>query len=128
MASEKMNISQGYLDKTPEHTIRVRIMNNKGFLTIKGKNKGATRMEFEYEIPLEDAKAMMELCQKGIIEKIRYCVPFEGYIWEIDEFKGSREGLVIAEIELPAADTVYGLPPFVGKNVTGDPKYYNSNL
>ena len=95
---------------------------------MKGKTIGDTRLEFEYEIPLEDARQMMNLCLPGIIEKRRYVVPFEGFVWEVDEFAGTRKGLVLAEIELPDSSTPYTLPSFIGENVTGRPEFYNSNL
>ncbi len=127
-SSHSFRISQGYLSREPERTVRVRIKDNKGFLTIKGKNIGATRAEFEYEIRLEDAEKLLSMCVPPILEKIRYIVPFEGHIWEVDEFLGNKAGLVTAEIELKSTDEEYILPNFVGENVTGNPKYYNSNL
>lgn len=86
------------------------------------------RPEFEYKIPANDAKEMLKMKGGSVIEKTRYIVPFKGFIWEVDEFHGCRNGLTIAEIELQSPDQTYALPPFVGDNVTGDPKYYNSNL
>ncbi|MDE5998358.1 MAG: CYTH domain-containing protein [Muribaculaceae bacterium] len=126
--SYSVHISQGYLCKEPERTVRVRIKDDKGFLTIKGKNSGAVRAEFEYEISLEDAKKLLSMCVPPILEKIRYIVPFEGHIWEVDEFLGNKVGLVTAEIELKSDDEEYLLPNFVGENVTDNPNYYNSNL
>ena len=109
--------------------MRVRTIDNRGFVTIKGKNKGALRQEFEYEIPVADAKDMLEtLCLKPVIEKCRYIVVYEGEKWEVDEFKGALSGLVLAEIELPDVNHKYSIPKFIGKNVTGDPRYYNSVL
>ncbi|MBD5309156.1 MAG: CYTH domain-containing protein [Bacteroides sp.] len=128
MAAEIILILQGYIDRTPERTVRIRIIDDKGFITVKGKTIGDTRLEFEYEIPLEDARQMMNLCLPGIIEKRRYVVPFEGFVWEVDEFAGTRKGLVLAEIELPDSSTPYTLPSFIGENVTGRPEFYNSNL
>lgn len=120
---------QGYLLKDIDKTIRVRIAENKGFLTIKTKTGSFSRGEFEYEIPLNDAEFMLNnLCEKSIIEKIRYISEFEGHIWEIDEFLGENEGLVVAEIELQSEDEEFLKPGFIGKEVTGDKKYYNSNL
>ncbi len=121
-------ISQGYLCKVPERTVRVRIKGNQGYITVKGKNIGATRTEFEYSIPLEDAEKMLKMCESPILEKTRYIVPFKGLIWEVDEFHGHREGLVTAEIELVSEDAAYEIPDFVGKNITGNPEFYNSNL
>lgn len=128
ISTASFHIRQGYLSREPERTVRVRIKDYKGFLTIKGKNKGASRAEFEYEIPLEDALSMLDMCLPPILEKVRYIVPFDGHIWEVDEFFGDRSGLVIAEIELKSDDEDYGHPDFIGENVTGDARYYNSNL
>lgn len=128
IAVDSVLISQGYLCRESERTVRVRIKGEKGYITVKGKNTGAVRMEFEYEIHLDDAKKMLSLCVPPILEKIRYIVPFEGHTWEVDEFLGSRSGLVTAEIELKSADECYAVPSFIGENVTGNPTYYNSNL
>ena len=122
-------ICQGYLSLDKERTVRVLTIDNRGFVTIKGQNKGALRQEFEYEIPVADAKDMLEtLCLKPVIEKCRYIVVYEGEKWEVDEFKGALSGLVLAEIELPDVNHKYSIPKFIGKNVTGDPRYYNSVL
>lgn len=128
LASESVSIFQGYLSRDQERTVRVRIKGDKGFLTVKGKSSGAVRCEFEYEISIEDASKMLGMCIPPIIEKIRYLVPYEGHIWEVDEFLGHKSGLVTAEIELLSADEQYLLPPFVGENVTCNPAYFNSNL
>lgn len=129
MAREKRHIIQAYLNRDPRSTVRVRIADDRAFLTVKGRNQGAVRDEWEYEIPLADARAMIERCASGrVIDKTRYVVAFEGFDWEIDEFAGDLEGLTVAEIELPAADTAFCLPPFAGEEVTGDPRYYNSSL
>lgn len=128
LASSALAISQGYLCRQPERTVRIRLKGEKGFITVKGISHGATRMEFEYEIKREDAESMLSMCEPPVIEKTRYLVPYEGYVWEVDEFHGSLNGLVTAEIELPSEDTSYDLPEFVGENVTGDPAYFNSNL
>lgn len=121
-------IKQAYLCREPERTVRVRIKGNRGFLTVKGKNAGDTRLEFEYEIPYADADAMIGMCNGRVLEKIRYIVDFQGFRWEVDEFKGELEGLTLAEIELESSHHNYPLPLFVGEEVTGNPKYYNSNL
>ena len=129
MAVTGRSIVQAYLNRDPKATVRVRITDDKAFLTIKGKNDGATRDEWEYPIPVSDARDMIARCASGrIIEKKRFIVHFEGYDWEIDEFGGELEGLIVAEIELPAEDAEFSLPPFVGDEVTGDPRYYNSSL
>lgn len=128
MAVERKIIRQGYLNRKPERTVRVRTINDQGFITVKGKNKGDFRLEFEYEIPYKDAIEILKLCEPGVIDKIRYIVIFDGMKWEVDEFHGEREGLVMAEIELPCSGYIYSHPPFIGDNVTGNPDYYNSNL
>lgn len=120
---------QGYLSSVKERTVRVRTVGQKGFLTIKGITVGATRVEYEYEIPLEDCNAMLDdLAEKPIIEKKRYVVAFGGLNWEIDEFFGENAGLVVAEVELGSEDQAFDKPSWVGEEVTGDPRYFNSNL
>ena len=127
--TKSIHICQGYLSKDKERTVRIRIAGDQAFITIKGKTKGDTRAEYEYPIPVNEAKTMLDtLCIPPIIEKYRYIVPFEGDTWEIDEFCGSLSGLILAEIEIPSSDYQYKCPPFIGVNVTGNPKYYNSNL
>lgn len=128
MATRKINIKQGYLNRDPERTVRVRIADDRGYLTVKGKNEGCERLEFEYEVPLEDAEHMMFLCQGRVIDKTRYIVPFEGFIWEVDEYHKDLAGLVVTEVELPRANIEFPLAPFAGREVTGDPAYYNSQL
>ena len=127
-AFKQSEIQQGFLSRNPERTVRVRIRDDKGFITVKGRGDGAAHPEFEYEIPLEDARQMMALCEPPVIVKTRYLVMHEGNCWEVDEFHGDLQGLVIAELEVPSEDYRYGLPPFVGLEVTGDPRYYNSQL
>jgi len=127
MATIAIDIWQGYLSTAPEATVRLRIADDKAFITIKGKNVGATRSEWEYEIPLADAIPMKPLC-KAKLEKKRFIVPFKGHRWEVDQFNGHNSGLVLAEIELKCEDEPFAIPPFIGEEVTGDPKYYNSNL
>jgi adenylate cyclase len=120
---------QGYLNSTKERTVRVRTIDDKGFLTIKGISIGATRVEYEYEIPAVDAKKLLDdLCEQPIIEKSRYKITHGGFVWEIDEFFGENEGLVVAEIELESEDQTFAKPEWVGEEVTGDPRYFNSNL
>ncbi len=128
VAFKCVTINQGYLNRQPERTVRVRTVDDLGFLTVKGKNAGDVRLEFEYEIPFEDAIALLKLCEPGIVEKNRYYVDYKGLTWEIDEFHGQREGLVVAEVEIPESGFEYEKPSFIGKNVTGNPLYYNSNL
>lgn len=129
MATARHEIAQGYLSREPERTVRVRLRDDEGFITIKGENRGAARDEYEYPIPASDARSIIDtLCEGTVVSKTRFIVPFAGMTWEIDEFHGRHEGLIIAEIELPDESVEYELPPFVGKKVTGDPRYYNSNL
>ena len=128
MASKMSEIKQGFLSRDPERTVRVRVRDDKGFITIKGKGTGAAHPEFEYEVPLDDALQMLELCEPPVIEKTRYMIMHEGNLWEVDEFHGDLQGLVIAELEVPSEDYRFPLPPFVGQEVTGDPRYYNSQL
>lgn len=128
MASSFSRIAQGYLCKQPERTVRIRIRDDKGYLTVKGKNSGAVREEFEYQIPYDDALKMLGMCILPIIEKTRFTVPFKDHIWEVDEFGGNRNGLVTAEVELASAEEKYEIPDFIGENITGNPVYYNSNL
>lgn len=128
-ATSCKHICQGYLSKDKERTVRVRISDDNAYITIKGKNQGDTRLEYEYSIPVEDARIMLNtLCIQPIIEKYRHIVEYNGNIWEIDEFKGALEGLNLAEIEIPYSEYKYDIPPFIGKNVTHDSRYYNSNL
>lgn len=120
---------QGYLNSTKERVVRVRTIDDKGFLTVKGITTGATRVEYEYEIPVKDADHMLnELCEKPLIEKNRYKIDRGNLTWEIDEFFGENQGLVLAEVELESEDQDYDKPEWIGEEVTGDPKYFNSNL
>ena len=119
---------QGYLSTVKERTVRVRTIEDKGYLTIKGIAIGASRMEFEYEIPSQDADALLDICEKPLIEKNRYKVQFGGFVWEVDEFFGENQGLIVAEIELESEDQNFPKPNWVGEEVTGDPLYFNSNL
>ena len=120
---------QGYICLGSGKTVRVRIMDDQGYLTVKGGGKGITRGEFEYNIPLSDAEEMLEkLCEKPLIEKNRYKVVHEGMTWEVDEFFGENIGLTVAEIELQREDQIFSLPAWVGSEVTGDPRFYNVSL
>jgi len=120
---------QGYLNSAKERTVRVRTIDDKGFLTIKGITTGATRVEYEYEIPHAECTAMLDdLAEKPIIEKKRYKIALGGFVWEVDEFLGVNQGLVVAEIELASEDQQFEKPSWVGEEVTGDPRYFNSNL
>jgi adenylate cyclase len=120
---------QGYLNSTKERVVRVRTIDDKGFLTIKGITTGATRVEYEYEIPDTEASAMLDdLCEKPLIEKNRYKIALGGFTWEVDEFFGENQGLIVAEVELETEDQSFEKPVWIGEEVTGDPKYFNSNL
>jgi adenylate cyclase len=122
-------LRQGYLSSDPERIVRVRIEGESAVLTIKGRVVGVTRGEWEYPIPLNDAKAFLDsLCERPIIEKKRYRIAHEGMIWEVDEFLGDNAGLVVAEIELESEDQVFAKPEWVGEEVTHDPRYFNSSL
>lgn len=157
-ATGSRHIMQGYLSVDPCRTVRVRIADNRAFITVKGlcsrtakeapalcnttsdatqssakavtekTDRADSRVEIEFEVDMADAREMLKLALGTIIDKTRYLVPYEGYLWEVDEFHGARQGLVVAEVELPSADIMPPLPSFVGQEVTGDPLYYNSSL
>ena len=131
LSTSQTSIAQGYLSSVPERTVRVRIRDDKGFLTIKGKSNesGMSRYEWEKEISLQEAKELLLLCEPGVIEKVRYLVPeSSGLIFEVDVFSGRHDGLVLAEIELPDESTPFDAPSWLGQEVTGDVRYYNSYL
>ena len=121
-------VRQGYLNSAKERNVRVRTMGDKAYLTVKGIAIGASRLEFEYEIPYKDAAALLEICEKPLIEKRRYRVREGGFVWEVDEFFGENKGLIVAELELESEDQAFHKPDWVGEEVTGDPRYFNSNL
>lgn len=122
-------LRQGYLSSQRERVVRVRIEGERAVLTIKGPSVGAVRGEWEYSIPLEDARIFLDtLCERPIIEKIRYRIPHEGMVWEVDEFLGENAGLVVAEIELEREDQSFAKPDWVGEEVTHDVRYFNANL
>jgi adenylate cyclase len=123
-------ISQGYLNSSPERTVRVRIKGDKSFLTIKGlsSENGVSRYEWEMEIPVSEAADLLRLCEPGIIDKTRYIIEADGHTFEVDEFHGDNEGLILAEIELSSEDEAFTKPSWLGKEVTGDARYYNSML
>ena len=128
---KETRITQGYLSSVPERTVRARIKGDKGFLTIKGigSESGASRFEWEREISLEEASSLLEICEPGVIDKTRFIVPEEsGLKFEVDEFYGDNEGLTVAEIELPSEDHPFTKPDWLGEEVTGDVRYYNSML
>lgn len=120
---------QGYLNSDKKRNVRIRVINDKGYLTVKGISQGAVREEYEYEIPRSDADAMLDrLCEKPLIEKKRYTIVYKGFVWEVDEFFGANLGLIVAELELQTEDQEFLKPEWIGKEVTGDPKYFNANL
>jgi len=119
---------QGYLNRDKERVVRIRLAGEKAFLTIKGKSVGATRAEFEYEIPVADAEHLLKLCDGPIVEKVRRVIVHHGDKWEVDEFFGENADLVVAEIELRSEDQAFARPDWLGEEVTNDPRYYNSSL
>jgi len=120
---------QGYLSTVKERTVRIRVAGEQGYVTIKGITVGASRAEYEYEIPLADANEMLDnLCERPIIEKTRYRIPQDDIAWEIDEFGGDNRGLIVAEVELKDQSQSVTMPDWIGKEVTDDPRYFNANL
>jgi adenylate cyclase len=127
--SRSVRYRQGYLSSQPTSSIRVRTSNDRAWLNIKTATIGTHRHEYEYEIPLADANEILDsLCKKPLIEKIRYFVTDNGNLWEIDEFEGENQGLIVAEIELDETGQTFSKPPWIGLEVTGDLRYYNNNL
>ena len=124
------HIAQGYLSSVPERAVRVRIKGEKGYLTIKGKTNesGLSRFEWEKEIPVAEAKELLQLCEKGVIEKIRYEIQVGQHVFEVDEFYGENEGLIMAEVELQSESEIFEKPIWLGEEVTNDSRYYNSYL
>lgn len=120
---------QGYLSTVKERTVRVRTIDDQGYLTIKGITRGATRREYEYEIPVDEATELLdELCERPLIEKKRRKIPYAGLTWEVDEFFGDNDGLIVAEVELEDEEQDFEKPPWIGEEVTDDPRYFNANL
>ena len=130
VATSKKRIVQGFLNTHPDRTVRVRIIGDLGYLTIKGKSNktGTTRFEWEEELAMQEAEALLALCEEGVIDKARYYVPFGKHLFEVDEFYGNNEGLIVAEIELIDEMENFERPSWLGKEVTGNIKYYNSSL
>jgi adenylate cyclase len=128
--SKETRITQGYLSSIPERTVRVRVKGSKGFITIKGigSASGASRYEWEKEIPVEEVKELLTICEPGVIDKTRYEVKNGPFKFEVDEFYGENQGLTVAEIELSSEDDSFEKPEWLGEEVTGDVKYYNSML
>jgi adenylate cyclase len=129
-AAAKMRITQGYLSSVPERTVRVRIKGDQGFLTIKGigNDSGASRFEWENEIPVSEVNDLLKLCEPGVIDKTRFNVKMGAHTFEVDEFYGDNEGLTVAEVELSSEDETFEKPAWLGEEVTGDVKYFNSML
>jgi len=128
--SKQTRIVQGYLSSVPERTVRVRVKGEKGFLTVKGigSESGASRYEWEKEIPVGEANDLMKICEPGVIDKTRYLVKVGNHTFEVDEFYGENQGLIIAEVELQSEDEAFEKPEWLGQEVTGYTKYYNSML
>ena len=122
------SLFQGYLCIDPGCSVRIRLSGDRAFLTVKGNTRGISRLEFEYPVPPDDARQLLKLCKAAVIEKTRYKVEFRGHAWDIDEFHGLNKGLILAEVELESEDAVVDLPPWVGKEVTGDKRYFNLYL
>jgi len=129
-ASRNTRITQGYLSSVPERTVRVRIKGDKGFITIKGigSASGASRYEWEKEIPASEVEELLQICEPGVIDKTRYLVPAGPHMFEVDEFYGENQGLVVAEVELGSEDESFAKPEWLGEEITGDVRYYNSML
>ena len=127
-ADNGIEIKQGYLSSVIERTVRVRVIGEKGMLTVKGKTDNLTRKEFEYEIPFNEAVLLLDLCETPIIEKKRYLVKRDSLVWEIDIFEGENEGLKVAEVELDSETQLFELPDWAGNDVSKESKYYNSAL
>jgi CYTH domain-containing protein len=127
--AEGVRFRQGYLSTHPDRNVRVRTKGEKATLTIKGRTTGISRSEYEYAIPVDDARSLLdELCVKPLIEKVRYKVEYGGMEWVIDEFEGENDGLLLAEVELESEDQAVELPPWIGEEVSDDPRYYNASL
>ena len=129
-AGNAVRITQGYLSSVPERIVRVRVKGEKGFITVKGigNDTGASRFEWEKEIPVEDVKELLKICEPGVIDKTRYLVDCGAHTFEVDEFYGDNEGLVVAEVELSDENEEFSRPEWLGEEVTGDKKYYNAML
>lgn len=129
-ASQHYRIEQGYLSKDPARTVRVRIKNDKSFITVKGASSasGMSRYEWEKEIPLEEGKALLQLALPIVIQKTRYEVKHQTFLFEVDVFEGQHQGLILAEVELEGENVELNLPEWIGEEVTGDPRYYNASL
>lgn len=130
LATKSTRITQGYLSSVPERTVRVRVKGDKGYITIKGigSQSGASRFEWEKEIPVEEVNELLKICEPGVIDKTRFLVPAGKHTFEVDEFYGENEGLILAEVELGSENESFEMPSWIGQEVTGDARYYNSML
>lgn len=130
LATSSVRITQGYLSSIPERTVRVRIKGDSGYITVKGAGDagGISRFEWEKQIPVAEVEDLLKICEPGVIDKTRYLIPVGRHIYEVDEFHGDNEGLVIAEIELSFADEAFDKPQWLGEEVTGNPNFYNAML
>lgn len=130
LACRTVHLVQGYLSSVPDRTVRIRVSNDQGFITIKGKSStdGLSRYEWEKEIPVDEAWELLTLCESGIIDKTRYFIPAGNHLFEVDEFHGENEGLVLAEVELASVQEEITIPDWLGEEVTGNPRYYNATL
>ncbi len=129
-AAKSTRITQGYLSSVPERTVRVRVKGDKGYITVKGigNDSGASRYEWEKEVPVTEITELLKICEPGVIDKTRYNVPVGGHTFEVDEFYGENQGLTVAEVELQDENEAFAKPAWLGEEVTGDVKYYNSML
>lgn len=121
-------MTQGYLSRDPDRTVRVRVVGEDAYMTVKSRRSGISRTEIEFSIPLEHARDLLPLCHQPLIDKTRYEVLHDGMLWEVDVFHGANEGLIVAEIELPSEDTAFEIPEWIGEEVSQDMRYTNSNL
>lgn len=127
-AGESRHLRQGYLSIEGATSVRIRTDGHEAWLTIKGPREGLSRPEFEYAVPMEDAEILLGMCGGQLVEKIRHSVPWQGRLWEVDEFTGANKGLIVAELELVLADEEFARPAWLGEEVTDDPRYLNANL
>jgi CYTH domain-containing protein len=123
-----VRISQGYLSFDPDRTVRVRVAEDGAWLTIKGRGKGISRAEFEYAIPVEEARQLLEFCTGSVVDKTRHKIHHAGHLWEVDVFHGDNDGLIVAEVELDSEEESVELPEWIGAEVSDDPRYFNAKL
>jgi len=121
-------IVQGYLSLDPDRSVRIRLAGERAWITVKGRSEGIARAEFEYPVPADDARRLLEICLPSLIDKTRHCIRHAGHLWEVDVFQGANEGLLLAEVELEDEHAIPELPPWVGPEVSDDERYYNISL